>query len=116
MGAILLGSAGNVPENESTNSIPIPESLPIDPTVLTDGIGIGVGVPISTGETTQLQLIIPPSTPMVEAIELPDTIPTQELVGVDAIAPAGTVVELPITVPSVQLVGMDTITPVGDVV
>jgi hypothetical protein len=43
MGAILLGSAGSLPENdESTNSIPVPESLPTDPTVLTEGVGIGV--------------------------------------------------------------------------
>jgi hypothetical protein len=43
MGAILLGSAGSVPENdESTNSIPLPDSTPTDPVVLTEGIGIGL--------------------------------------------------------------------------
>lgn len=43
MGAILLGSGGSLPENdESTNAISLPDSLPIDPTVLVDGVGIGV--------------------------------------------------------------------------
>ena len=56
MGAILLGSGGSLPENdESTNTISLPDSLPIDPTVLVDGVGIGVpshGMHIPAGGLT----------------------------------------------------------------
>lgn len=44
MGAILLGSAnGSPPDLGVDNSIPIPSTLPIDPIVLTDVVGLGAG-------------------------------------------------------------------------
>jgi hypothetical protein len=42
MGAILLGSADGTPPNPGVgNSIPIPQTLPKDPLVLVDALGIG---------------------------------------------------------------------------
>jgi len=42
MGAILLGSAnGSPPDLGVADSIPIPETLPLDPTVLVDGVQVG---------------------------------------------------------------------------
>ena len=72
-----------------------------------------------TNTTSVVELAGPLNIPVpddLQVIELPDDVPSPELVGIDAIAPVGEVIKLPTTVPSVQLVGMDTITPVGDMI
>lgn len=72
-----------------------------------------------TNNSSTIELVPGQSVPVgsdLTPIELPDVVPSPELIGVDAISPVGEIVELPDTLPSPELIAVDNISPVGDVI
>jgi len=67
-----------------------------------------------TNNTSTIELVPSPSIPTgsdLTPIELPDIVPSPELIGVDAPSAAGQVVELPDTLPSPELIQIDAAPP-----
>ena len=127
MGAILLGSAGQSPVVvEETQSIPIPSQLPTDPVVLvdpsypTEKVDAEHELPsggltgqilaknsISDYNDSIIELVSGHEVPdqgNLDAIVLPSTLPSPELVGQEIIAPVGEVIELPDVLPQDEII------------
>lgn len=106
MGAILLGSNGQVTEE---SSILIPEAVNPDQILLTESITVAETVPETPSspehieaENSIIQLASEGEIPeqgVLDSIALPETTPSPELVGSDPINPVDNTIELPNTIP-----------------